>query len=399
MTLPCSLKAALFTCIFFVTACTSLQAPKVKQVNGTIQVGAQQGELYLPLLQNKKVALVVNQSSRVNNQHLLDYLLSQQINVVRIFAPEHGFRGDHDAGAHVLNTIDPITGIAITSIYGNNKKPEKSVMDEVDVVIFDIQDVGVRFYTFISSMHYMMEAAAESDTQFIVFDRPNPNGKFVDGPILAPKFRSFVGMHPIPVLHGMTLAELALMIKGEGWINKAASLELITIANNNYRRELPYSLPVAPSPNLPNSQAIQLYPSLCFFEATPVSIGRGTDFPFQVIGHDIISMGDFEFTPVSKPGSAAHPKLENQVLFGTDLRQSSIEGLDLTVFIQVYQQFKHAGYGFFERADFMDKLAGTDKLRLAIEQGQSAEQITASWHTDLQAFKQLRRPYLLYPDY
>ena len=274
MNMSLSIKVVFFTFIIAMTACSSLQTPQA------IQVGAQRGELYLPLLQNKKVALVVNQSSRVNNQHLLDYLLSKQVNVVRIFAPEHGFRGDHDAGAQVKNAIDSVTGIAITSIYGKNKKPEKFIMDEVDVVIFDIQDVGVRFYTFISSMHYMMEAAAESNTQFIVFD---------------PEFQSFVGMHPIPVLHGMTLAELALMIKGEAWINKAASLDLITIANNHYGRELPYTLPVAPSPNLPNSQAIQLYPSLCFFEATPVSIGRGTAFPFQVMGHDSVPLGDFNF--------------------------------------------------------------------------------------------------------
>jgi len=391
--MPFSIKVVLLTFIIAMTACSSLRPPQA------IQVGAQRGDLFLPLLQNKKVALVVNQSSRVNNQHLLDYLLLQQVNVVRIFAPEHGFRGDHDAGAYVQNTIDTVTGIAITSIYGKNKKPAKPIMDEVDVVIFDIQDVGVRFYTYISSMHYMMEAAAESNTQFIVFDRPNPNGKFVDGPILEPDFRSFVGMHPIPVLHGMTIAELALMIKGEAWINKAASLDLITIANNHYGRELPYPLPVAPSPNLPNSQAIQLYPSLCFFEATPVSIGRGTDFPFQVVGHDMISLGDFAFTPVSKPGSAMHPKLENQLLFGTDLRQSNIEGLNLNLFIQTYRQFKNAGYDFFERANFMDKLAGTDSLRLAIEQGQSAEQIKVAWQTNLQAFKQQRKPYLLYPDY
>lgn len=386
-------KSLLLPFIIAMTACSSLYAPQA------IQVGAQRGELYLPLLQNKKVALVVNQSSKVNNQHLLDYLLSKHVNVVRIFAPEHGFRGDHDAGAHVKNDVDVATGIAITSIYGANKKPEKSIMDEVDVVIFDIQDVGVRFYTYISSMHYMMEAAAESNTQFIVFDRPNPNGKFVDGPILEAEFRSFVGMHPIPVLHGMTLAELALMIKGEKWINNAVSLDLVTITNNHYRRELPYTLPVAPSPNLPNRQSIQLYPSLCFFEATPVSIGRGTAFPFQVMGHDLVPLGDFEFTPISTPGAALHPKLENQLLFGQDLRQSNIEGLNLDGFINAYKQFNIAGVEFFERANFMDKLAGTDGLRLAIEQGQSAKQIKAAWQDDLRTFRQQRKPYLLYPDY
>ncbi|MGS2719314.1 exo-beta-N-acetylmuramidase NamZ family protein [Paraglaciecola aestuariivivens] len=364
-----------------------------------IQVGAERSELYLPLLSGKKVALVVNQSSRVKDQHLLDYLLSQQVNVVRIFAPEHGFRGDYDAGAHVKSSIDPVTGIPITSIYGKNKKPKLALLEDVDIVIFDIQDVGVRFYTFISSMHYMMEAAAESNTAFMVFDRPNPNGKFVDGPILDSEFRSFVGMHAIPVLHGMTIAEIAKMIKGEAWINQASNLELITISNQHYSRDLAYDLPVAPSPNLPNSQAIQLYPSLCFFEATPVSVGRGTDFPFQVIGHNSVPLGPFEFTPVSTPGAALHPKLQDQLAKGLDLRQSAIQGLDLTLLIQAYQQFEQAGQEFFTRASFMDKLAGTDQLRLAIEQGQSAKQIKASWQADLQAFKQLRKAYLLYPDF
>nr|WP_235594660.1 DUF1343 domain-containing protein [Paraglaciecola hydrolytica] len=364
-----------------------------------IQVGAQRSELYLPLLQNKRVGLVVNQTSRVGEQHLLDYLLANNIKVTRVFAPEHGFRGDHDAGAHVNNDVDSLTGIAITSIYGKNKKPDPELMAELDVIIFDIQDVGVRFYTFISSMHYMMEVAAETGVEFMVFDRPNPNGKFVDGPILDPQFQSFVGMHPIPVLHGMTVAELALMIKGEGWINQANDLKLSTISNTHYSRDMTYELPIAPSPNLPNSQSIQLYPSLCFFEATPVSIGRGTDFPFQVMGHDTVALGSFEFSPESRPGASLHPKLEGKLSMGIDLRNSDIQGLDLSLFISAYQQFTQQGLRFFERADFMDKLAGTDKLRLAIEQGQSLEQIQQSWQTGLQAFKQQRLPYLLYPDF
>jgi uncharacterized protein YbbC (DUF1343 family) len=272
-------------------------------------------------------------------------------------------------------------------------------MDDIDLVIFDIQDVGVRFYTFISSMHYMMEAAAEANTQFMVLDRPNPNGRFVDGPILDKQFQSFVGMHPIPVLHGMTLAEIAKMIKGEGWINQADNLSLTTITNQHYTRDMPYALPIAPSPNLPNSQAIQLYPSLCFFEATPVSIGRGTVFPFQVLGHDKVALGQFEFTPVSTPGASLNPKLKDQLLYGQDLRQSNIQGLDLDVLITAYRQFNQAGLTFFSRAGFMDKLAGTDSLRLAIEQGKTAEQIKAEWQQDLQAFRALRKPYLLYPDF
>ncbi|WP_299078223.1 DUF1343 domain-containing protein [uncultured Paraglaciecola sp.] len=365
-------------------------------VSHPIQVGATQSALYLPLLENKRVALVVNQTSRVNGQHLVDFLLAKEVNVVRIFAPEHGFRGDHDAGAYVNNDIDSKTGLPITSIYGQHKKPPKHIMDQVDMVIFDIQDVGVRFYTYISSMHYMMEAAAESSTPFMVLDRPNPNGRFTDGPILDPAYQSFVGMHPIPVLHGMTVAELARMIKGESWFKNADSLDLITIANTHYNRNMSYVLPVAPSPNLPNHQAVQLYPSLCFFEATPVSVGRGTDFPFQVIGHNQVPLGDFAFTPESRTGAALHPKLQDKALLGIDLRTSSQQGLDLQLLISTYQQFKAANLNFFERADFMDKLAGTKELRLAIEQGKSAKQIKQSWQSELQAFKQQRQPYLLY---
>jgi uncharacterized protein YbbC (DUF1343 family) len=363
-----------------------------------IQVGANQVEVYLPLLKDKRVALVVNQTSRIGNLHLVDFLLSKQVNVVRIFAPEHGFRGDHDAGAHVSNDIDSKTGIVITSIYGKNKKPSTEIMNQVDIVIFDIQDVGVRFYTYISSMHYMMEAAAESSTQFMVLDRPNPNGRFTDGPILDSTYQSFVGMHPIPVLHGMTVAELARMMKGEKWIADADKLTLLTIANTHYRRDMHYDLPVAPSPNLPNSQSVRLYPSLCFFEATPISVGRGTDFPFQVVGHNTVSLGDFSFSPESRPGAALHPKLEGQALAGVDLRHSSQQGLDLQLFVKVYQQFTESGVNFFERPDFMDKLAGSNQLRLAIEQGQSAQQIKQSWQPGIQAFKELRKPYLLYPE-
>ena len=385
-------KCCIVLLVFALGACVS---PPSRE---PIQVGPTQVEVYLPLLKDKRVALVVNQTSRVGDVHLVDFLLSKQVNVVRIFAPEHGFRGDHDAGAPVSNDIDRKTGIVITSIYGKNKKPSLNIMDQADIVIFDIQDVGVRFYTYISSMHYMMEAAAESSTQFMVLDRPNPNGRFTDGPILESAYKSFVGMHPIPVLHGMTVAELARMIKGKKWITDADKLTLITIANSHYRRDMQYDLPVAPSPNLPNSQSVQLYPWLCFFEATPISVGRGTDFPFQVIGHNTVPLGDFSFSPESRPGAALHPKLEGQALIGVDLRHSLQQGLDLQLFIKAYQQFTESDLNFFERPDFMDKLAGSKQLRLAIEQGQSAEQIKQSWKPGIQAFKELRKPYLLYPD-
>ncbi|WP_241737530.1 exo-beta-N-acetylmuramidase NamZ family protein [Neptunicella marina] len=378
-----------------ISGCVSTSDTKQNE----IQVGASQPELYMPMLQGKKVGLVVNQTSRVGKQHLVDYLQSKGVDIRFVFAPEHGFRGDHDAGAHVDNAIDQATGIPVISIYGKNKKPDPFLMQQLDVVIFDIQDVGVRFYTFISSMHYMMEAAADAGIKFMVFDRPNPNGKYVDGPILEPEFRSFVGMHPIPVLHGMTLGEMAQMIRGEHWLDTDKSLDLTVIPVANYRREMAYSLPVKPSPNLPNDQSIQLYPSLCFFEATPVSIGRGTDFPFQVIGHDEVHVGSFEFSPRSIAGAASHPKLEGKQATGQDLRHSEIAGLDLQPLLQWSKAFDEKGLTFFTRASFMDKLAGTDKLRLAIEQGTSMQALHQQWQDGIAQFRQQRQPYLLYPDY
>ncbi|MBC3765653.1 DUF1343 domain-containing protein [Neptunicella marina] len=385
----------MFAMLLGISGCVSTSDTKQNE----IQVGASQPELYMPMLQGKKVGLVVNQTSRVGKQHLVDYLQSKGVDIRFVFAPEHGFRGDHDAGAHVDNAIDQATGIPVISIYGKNKKPDPFLMQQLDVVIFDIQDVGVRFYTFISSMHYMMEAAADAGIKFMVFDRPNPNGKYVDGPILEPEFRSFVGMHPIPVLHGMTLGEMAQMIRGEHWLDTDKSLDLTVIPVANYRREMAYSLPVKPSPNLPNDQSIQLYPSLCFFEATPVSIGRGTDFPFQVIGHDEVHVGSFEFSPRSIAGAASHPKLEGKQATGQDLRHSEIAGLDLQPLLQWSKAFDEKGLTFFTRASFMDKLAGTDKLRLAIEQGTSMQALHQQWQDGIAQFRQQRQPYLLYPDY
>ena len=377
------------------SACAS-QSNKAVTVSAGIKVAAERPDAYLAQLKGQRVGLLVNQTSMVGQAHLVDYLIKNNINVARIFAPEHGFRGDHDAGAHVNSEIDAKTGIPITSIYGKFKKPPIEMLKQLDVVVFDIQDVGVRFYTYISSMHYMMEAAAEAGIRFMVLDRPNPNGRFTDGPILEPEFRSFVGMHPIPVLHGMTVAELALMIKGEKWINQAQSLDLVTIPVASYTRDMPYSLPVAPSPNLPNDQAIGLYPSLCFFEATPISVGRGTDFPFQVFAFNEIALGAFEFSPESRPGSALHPKLEGKILHGVDLRESPQRGLDVNWLITAQAQFAKRGMRLFDRANFMDKLAGTDRMRKAIEAGQSAEQIKQSWQAGLDEFKVQRQPYLLY---
>ena len=386
----------LFITLFFIFSATLILSVQADEAKGSIVVGAQQYTKYLPQLKNKRVGLVVNQTSTVEQIHLVDSLREKNVNITKIFAPEHGFRGDHDAGAHVKNAVDSKTGIPLISIYGNNKKPSAEVLADVDVIIFDIQDVGVRFYTYISSMHYMMEAAAEQGVEFIVLDRPNPNIAYVDGPILEPQFKSFVGMHPIPIVHGMTVGELANMIKGEGWINQAAVLELNVIPVSGYTRATSYSLPIKPSPNLPNDTAISLYPSLCFFEATPISIGRGTDFAFQIIGYSPVALGEFSFTPRAIKGAALNPKFKNQAVQGLDLRQATTKGLDLSYLISAYKQLNNNDITFFERADFMDKLAGTDKLRLAIEAGQSAQQIKQTWQAALMQFKQQRAPYLLY---
>jgi uncharacterized protein YbbC (DUF1343 family) len=365
-----------------------------------IVVGAEQTHYYLPMLQNKRVGLVVNQTSMVGNKHLVDILIDNHIKVSAIFAPEHGFRGDYDAGEKFNSSIDVKTGVPLISIYGKNRKPSSDVMANLDVIVFDIQDVGVRFYTYISSMHYMMEAAADAGITFIVLDRPNPNGEFVDGPVLEAEFSSFVGMHKIPLIHGMTVGELAMMFQGEKWLNthlippKALVLKVIKL--KNYRRSMFYSLPIKPSPNLPNDTAINLYPSLGFFEATPVSIGRGTDFPFQAIGHNKISLGQFSFMPISTPRAASKPKLMNKHLLGQDLRNSQVRGLDLSFIINWHNAFKTQNVEFFTRASFMDKLSGTDKLRKAIIAGKTAQEIKLSWQQNLAEFKVLRKPYLLY---
>ncbi|WP_445425565.1 exo-beta-N-acetylmuramidase NamZ family protein [Alishewanella sp. HL-SH06] len=359
--------------------------------------GAEQPAKYLPLLKGKRVGLLVNQTSVVDEQHLVDFLLAQNIQVVAIFAPEHGFRGNHDAGAAIANGTDSRTGLPVWSMYGASKKPSPEQMQALDIIMFDIQDVGVRYYTYISSMHYMLAAAAEFSKPMLVLDRPNPNGAYVDGPVLDLAFQSFVGMHPIPLLHGMTVGELALMIKGEGWIAQADKLTLTVIPVANYQRQQAYTLPIPPSPNLPNQQAIKLYPSLGFFEATPLSVGRGTDFPFQVIGYDKFATDGFAFTPVSTPGAALKPPLMDQLLHGEDLRHVPAGGLTLSYLMRWNQLFDSHAKTLFSAPDFMDKLAGTDQLRLQIAAGLSEAQIRASWQPQLQLFLKQRQAYLLYP--
>lgn len=397
-------EASKFSPIEHITESSNDQPPSRK----SLILGAENTQSYLTGLKGKRVGLVVNQTSVLWRPyeteikldapvHLVDFLRSQDINVIVMFAPEHGIRTNQGAGEHIESEIDERTLIPIQSIYGADKTPPSEVMQKLDTIIFDIQDVGARFYTYISSMHYMMEAAAKHDVEFIVLDRPNPNGEFIDGPVLDMRFQSFVGMHPIPLLHGLTVGELALMIKGEKWIENASKLQLKVVNMLNYRKSLRYDLPIPPSPNLPNYAAVRLYPSLCFFEPTAVSIGRGTDFPFQVTGHDVVHLGDFAFTPISKPFAAPSPKLMDVPLLGIDLQNSKIVGVDLHLLIEYFAAFQQHGITFFTSPSFMDKLAGTDALRKAIENKVSEQDIRISWQEPLAHYQGMRVPYLLYP--
>ncbi|MDK1313483.1 DUF1343 domain-containing protein [Pseudoalteromonas sp. R96] len=361
-----------------------------------IEVAAERGDQYLPMLEGKRVGLVVNQSARVHDQHLLDYLTDNQVNVVRIFAPEHGFRGNKGAGVYITDGKDTKTGVPIVSLYGTNKKPKPAQLADIDILVFDIQDVGVRFYTYLSTLFLTMEAAQQSGVSYLVLDRPNPNIAYVDGPVLDERFRSFVGMLPVPVLHGMTLGELALMSVGEGWLDSSVMLDLTVIPVASYSAKDDYRLPIAPSPNLPNQRAIYLYPSLCLFEATRVSVGRGSDFPFQVFGHDQVQLGTLAFSPRSIPGAAMHPKLKGKTVYARDLRDSQQRGLSLDWLVQAYSAFEQHPEALINSPGFFDKLAGTDVIRLALTQGLKAHQIEAIWAQEVQAFKTRRLPYLLY---
>ncbi len=395
----------------------------------TLKVGAERLDAYLPLLQDKRIGLVVNQSALVRQSHisiipsqerdvsrgeyahLLDVLLSHHIEVNAVMSPEHGFRGDKGAGEIIQDGKDVKTGLPVFSLYGKTKKPTDDMLANIDVIVFDIQDVGVRFYTYLSTLHYVIEAAFQHNIDFIVLDRPNPNGRYIDGPTLESAFSSFVGMHPIPVLHGMTLGELAQMIVGEKWAeipaNSTSSLKVIPVSHyDKYQR---YSLPVAPSPNLPNDAAIALYPTLCFFEGTDISIGRGTAFPFQLIGHPTVPIGAHKVAVTATP-AAPTPKHENTLLHAEMLvnthtqyltPENAIEGLDLEKLVSTYKRFnlmKNEDDIFFTRPAFFDKLAGTSRLREMMESGASAEEIRDSWLQDLVSFKRKRLVYLLYPD-
>ncbi len=366
-----------------------------------IKVGANRLHSYLPLLEGKSVGLVGNQSSVIFHEnkdsytHVVDSLLSRNVNLVKVFAPEHGFRGTADAGEVIKDGKDSSTGLPVISLYGDNKKPTPAQLNGIDVLLFDLQDVGTRFYTYISSLHYVMEAAAENNIQLIVLDRPNPNGHYVDGPLLKMENQSFVGMHPIPVVHGLTMGEYAQMINGENWLKDGVQTDLKVIKMEDYDHQTPYSLPIKPSPNLPNDQAINLYPSLCFFEGTNVNEGRGTKTQFQVFGSPFLDKEYFNYSyaPRSMEG-AKSPKHLNTLCYGRDLtNEPKLDRINLSWLIEAYENTADKSK-FFN--GFFTRLAGTTELQKQIEDGLTEEEIRETWKENLENFKQIRKEYLLY---
>lgn len=376
--------------------------PTYAKTSSSVTVGAERMELLLPTLKGKRVALMVNQSSLVGNAgtHLVDTLLSQGVNIVRLFVPEHGLRGKVDAGKSVRSGVDDKTGLPIVSLYGQRKRPTPEMLADIDLLVFDLQDVGTRFYTYISSMHYLMEACAEEGKTFVVCDRPNPND-FIDGPILEPDCRSFVGVDPLPVLHGMTVGELALMIDGEGWLRGGRTCHVKVIPMAGWSHGDPYTLPVRPSPNLPNSRAIELYPSLCFFEATIMSVGRGTEKPFQAIGYPDERFGDAVYTPAVKIGEDSNPRHKGNRCYGTDYTSMRLpqRQLSLSPLLDYYRKADSLGLQLVNQRQLFDLLAGTKKLRVQLSAGLSEAEIRSSWQAGLKAFRDKRARYLLYSDY
>lgn len=376
----------------------------VLQATAQVKNGADRLEELFPLLENKRISLVVNQTSLVQNVHLLDTLYNKGVHITQVFAPEHGFRGDADAGEFIKNGKDYRTQVPIISLYGKNKKPQPSQLQQTDIMIFDIQDVGARFYTYISTMFYVMQACAENNKELIILDRPNPCD-YVDGPVLDMKYKSFVGILPIPILHGCTIGELAQMINGEGWLGNNLQCPLKVITIEDWKHGQPYSLPVKPSPNLPNDQAIALYPSLCPFEGTSVSVGRGTDFPFQIIGSPTTKNLKFRFMPHPMKGSDKHPLHQDTYCYGLNLssEKNIPKGFSLQYVIQFYNYFqnltKHAEKDFFTRPHWFDLLMGTNQVRLDILKNKTEEQIRSAWQKKLNQYKEIRKKYLLYEDY
>ena len=392
-------KYLLFLAILLLNSCfvQSVEKEKVQ-----IRTGAQQTEKYIPLLLNKNIAVVANHSTIINGSHLVDSLLVLGVNIKKIFSPEHGFRGKADAGEHVKNYIDKKTKLPVISLYGNCKKPDIKDLEGIDIVVFDLQDVGVRFYTYISTMHYVMEACAEANVEMLILDRPNPNGFYVDGPVLDTVYRSFVGMHPVPIVHGMTIAEYAQMINGEAWLKNEIKCKLSFIPCGNYTHDSRYELPVNPSPNLQNMRSVYLYPSLGFFEGTGLSVGRGTKFPFQVFGGPDLKNVEFTFIPKSINGASKYPKYQDKKCFGVDLRTIDINDfiaqkrINLEWMLFGYQNIENQN-NFFNT--FFYNISGTDQLKKQIVQGESAKQIRKSWQPALRKFKKMRKKYLIYKDF
>lgn len=394
-------------CLMVLTAACAQHKPSepaVAAVSETaLRTGAERMEQYLPLLSGKRVALCGNQTSVVGTTHLVDTLLSRKVNLVKLFCPEHGFRGQAEAGAAIASGKDPQTGLPVVSLYGKNKKPAPEQLQGIDILLFDLQDVGCRFYTYISTLHFVMEAAAENGVKVIVLDRPNPNGFYVDGPVLDPAFKTFVGMHPVPVVYGMTIGEYARMINGEKWLANGVQCDLEVVTLEGYTHKTRYKLPVAPSPNLQTPEAIYLYPSLCFFEGTNISVGRGTEHPFEMYGAPGMHAGDYRFTPHAIPGVSENPPFKGQECRGFLLTATAanefykpVRGqLNLTYLLTAYQSCADKQH-FFLTNNFFDKLAGTDQLRKQIIAGASKEEIRASWQPALDDFKSLRAKYLLY---
>ncbi len=369
--------------------------------SNVVKPGAARFDQYIQKLQCKKVGVVANHSSMVGNSHLIDTLLSVGIDIKRIFSPEHGFRGDADAGAEVNSGIDPKTMIPVVSLYGKKKKPQPFDLREIDIIIFDLQDVGVRFYTYISTLTYMMEACAENNIPLIVLDRPNPNGFYIDGPVLKKGFESFVGLHPVPVVYALTIGEYGLMVNGEGWLKDSLYCSYSVVPLEGYERHMICKLPIKPSPNLPDWKSVYLYPSLCFFEGTIMSVGRGTDLPFQIFGHPDFYIGSFVFEPRSIPGASLNPPYSGNVCYGqlvsgyADNYENNPAQINLNWLLESYKilSTKHR---FFN--NYFNTLAGNDELKNQIEKGLSANQIRKNWENDINAYKTIRGKYLIYPD-
>lgn len=376
------------------------QAPSIQE---DVRPGAERSGMYFPRLEGKKLGIVANQTSLIGKTHLVDSLAAlgrQLVDIRKLFGPEHGFRGQGEDTVPIEDDVEQKTGIPIISLYGRKRKPTAEDLADLDLLLFDIQDVGIRFYTYISTLFYVMQACAERDLELLLLDRPNPNGFYVDGPVLEPGFRSFVGLHEVPVVYGMTIGEYAHMINGEGWLGGGLACNLTVIPCEHYSHHSRVNLPVPPSPNLPTMNSIFLYPSVCFFEGTVISEGRGTNSPFEVFGHPELQAGDYSFTPESIPGADSHPKLIGKLCRGKDLRYhrgiaDRQPGLNLSWLIYAFKNFPDKD-NFF--TPFFDKLAGTTRLRHQIIEGLSEKEIRSSWAYDLASFKKIRRKYLIYPE-